>query len=148
MPYRLLLPVLAVTLLLSACGQDTSSEPTASPTAAAETNEAEATPSPSAPAAEPPAAPPRGGFGPRRATAPVAAITGVAECDRFLDRYRACLTRLPEEMRPGMETSLQAWEGSWKTMSADPATQGDLAAMCTRTADNAWAAVARFNCAR
>ncbi len=148
MPRRPYLPVLVLTLL-SACGPDNRSapaDPAASPQAAmAEPAASSTTPGIDDPAAATPAADP----GRARPTPePIAAVTGVAECDRFLDRYRRCLARLPEEMRPGIETALQAWEGSWRTMSANPASQGNLAAMCSRTADNAWAAVARFNCPR
>ncbi len=138
--------VMVLALFLSACGYDSrheQDEPTANPAQATGT---EATsPATTGTAPEPGTEP---ALEPARPPAPFAAVTGVAECDRFLDRYRKCLTRLPEEMRPGLETALQAWEGSWKAMAANPVGQGNLSGMCTRAADNAWAAVARFNCPR
>lgn len=142
--------VLALTGLLSACGKDdgnNSASTTATPDGTA--SESAASPADADSRPDTPTTAPRPGFGPRRAEAPVIAeVTGVSECDRFLDRYRSCLQRVPEAMRSGLETALEAWHGTWKTMAASPTMHGELAAMCTRTADNAWAAVAQYNCPR
>ncbi len=144
MPRHHYLTILALTLCLTACGPETPREQARTPAPPPSGATEPATPATASPATttEPAAA------RPSPAARPFAEVTGVVECDRFLERYRQCLARLPEEMRPGMETALQAWEGSWKTMAASPTSGGNLAAMCTRTAENAWAAVARFNCPR
>lgn len=144
MPRHHYLTVLALTLSLAACGPEHPREQAGATAPTPSGSTEPATPATTHPAttAEPASA------SASPATRPLAEVTGVAECDRFLDRYRRCLTQVPEEMRPGLETALQAWEGSWKTMAASPTSRGNLAAMCTRTAENAWAAVARFNCPR
>ena len=133
--------IFATALLLTACGDD-STTPEAAP---ADTAPGQAgTPAPATP--ETPAAREdgqdpaegRGGFGPHDSAdaRADAGMTGVAECDTFLSRYEACMTKVPEEARGGMQTAVASWRGTWKSMAASPTTRGQLQAICQSTADS------------
>lgn len=72
--------------------------------------------------------------------------TGVRECDEFLERYEACLSQVPPEARGGMQAALETWRATWTTMARSPTTRGNLAPICARTAENAMAALAQYDC--
>lgn len=72
--------------------------------------------------------------------------TGVRECDEFLARYEACLAQVPAEARGGMHAALETWRATWTTMARSPTTRGNLAPICTRTAENAMASLAQHDC--
>ncbi len=74
--------------------------------------------------------------------------TGVPECDDFLARYEACLAQVPAEARGGMQMALETWRATWVTMARGPTTRGNLAPICARTAENAMAALAQYDCPR
>lgn len=135
MNVRLPFVILAVTML-SACSREESSGPT--------TQETPPTPDAAAPASpENTPAGPRVGFGPHRATG----VTGIAECDAFLKRYEACMAQAPEEVRPGMQTALETWRSSWRTLAATPVTRDTAAQNCRAAADSVRSQLESYGCA-
>lgn len=130
--------------LLSACG----SEPADNPDAAPASGSAQPGPSASPDAAGGAQQPARRiGFGPHRPGAPRDAAIGVAECDTFLTRYEACVVdQVPEEARGAMQTALESWRGSWRTLAASPTTRGNLPSMCQAAADSVRAQLTSYGC--
>lgn len=152
MTSRLVLAVLAAALL-SACGRDEPAAPDAAPPPASETQPATAQPAPSAaptPASGQAAAPParRAGFGPHPPGTAAAGETGVAECDDLLLKYEACLSdKVPAESRGAMQTALESWRGSWRTLAASPTTRGNLPQTCKAAADSVRTQLTSYGCA-
>jgi hypothetical protein len=77
-------------------------------------------------------------FGPNPRAADLDNAIGVPECDSFLARYESCLTkRMPAESRGPMQTALESWRGTWKTLASSPTTKGTLPQTCKAAADSA-----------
>jgi hypothetical protein len=73
--------------------------------------------------------------------------TGVPECDSFLARYESCMTeRVPAESRGPMQTALETWRGSWKTLASSPTTRSTLPLTCKAAADSARTQFASHDC--
>ena len=140
-PHRLAI-ALSASLALAACGSDEAPQPAAP---AAEQAPAPATrPAPSTPpVTNTPSTPaPSAGFGPRRPSPRI----GVAACDQFLAFYRQCIAKAPEEARGGMQTALESWQGTWRTLAASPTTQGSLEQTCQSAADSVRTQMEGYGC--
>lgn len=153
MTSRLVFTVLAAALL-SACGSDESAAPDSAPPPASSAQPAGTPPDPASASATAPATgttakPARsGGFGPHPSTSRKATSTGVVECDDFLAKYEACVAdKVPEESRGAMQTALETWRGSWRTLAASPTTRGNLPQMCQAAADSARTQLTSYGCA-
>ncbi|HEX8748336.1 MAG TPA: hypothetical protein VF717_14265 [Pyrinomonadaceae bacterium] len=72
---------------------------------------------------------------------------GVAECDEFIAKYDACVSaKVPEQARAQYKSSLDQWRNSWKTLAANPATKGTLAAACKTTIEQARTSMKSYGC--
>ncbi|HEX8174427.1 MAG TPA: hypothetical protein VF543_04830 [Pyrinomonadaceae bacterium] len=72
---------------------------------------------------------------------------GVAECDEFIAKYDACVSaKVPESARAQYKSSLDQWRNSWKTLAANPATKGTLAAACKTTIEQARTSMKSYGC--
>ena len=72
---------------------------------------------------------------------------GVAECDKFIENYEACLfEKVPEAQRTAFKPGLDQWKKSWKDLAANPSTKGTLAQACKTAAETAKTSMSSFSC--
>ncbi len=69
---------------------------------------------------------------------------GIAECDKYISAYKACLTKMPDEVRPAMEQSFKTTVAAWK--SVDTSATGELASACTTMYDSAKTSMTSMGC--
>ena len=69
---------------------------------------------------------------PTSASAQTAAPVGVSECDRFLQRYDACLSAtLEAEHRAQARTSINQLRAAWRQAAQNPQSRAAVAQQCT-----------------
>ena len=127
-PLRVVFPILTllVALTLIGCEKENAGAAASTPTAA--------------PAAQTSAAQPA-------ADSVVDAVTGVAECDRFLHDYRQCVSaNVPAASRAAVQTGLDQWSKSWKEMAANPATKESLPQICAQARSATQASAQAYGC--
>ena len=74
-------------------------------------------------------------------------VTGIPECDDFLNKYESCVNgKVPEAARGAMAKSIQMWKDGWKKLADNPATKKVLADTCKKTAEASKKAMASFKC--
>lgn len=72
---------------------------------------------------------------------------GVAECDDYIEKYEACLTKnVPEQSRAMMKTSFEQTRKTWKDLAANPQTKGSLGSVCKQSKEAAKQATTAFHC--
>ena len=72
---------------------------------------------------------------------------GIAECDDFLAKYDACVTKnVPEAQRAQYESSLKQWRDSWRQLAKNEMTKGTLAAACKQALEQAKTSMKSYNC--
>jgi len=111
----------------------------------------------SAPAADQPAATPA----PASTSAPAAAEQaapaatadagdgkiGIAECDDYISKVKACLAaKVPEAQRAMFDQAMKTSTEQWKTAMAQPGGKEALAAQCKQASDAAKQTYASFGC--
>ena len=73
---------------------------------------------------------------------------GVAECDRFLEKYEACLkTKVPEPGRSAMQSSVDSLRNSWITIAVNPETRENLAKDCRQNLEETKKILSAYACA-
>ena len=78
----------------------------------------------------------------RRSGGPV----GVAECDRFLEKLRACIERVPYSRRQTLQDLARQWTGSWSASAGSFAGRRALKTICTRQRETQAKALGGFGC--
>ena len=123
--------ILASLSILAACQPNEPTPVAAPPTATAPSAvSATPTPEPSTPVAQ-----------------KTAAVTGVAVCDDYLNKYEACLhDKLPEATRAQFQTSLDAMRSSWVQLAANPQTAAALENACVQAKSSAAVAMQAYGC--
>ena len=71
---------------------------------------------------------------------------GVPECDEFIAKYEACISKVPEIARAQYQSTLKQWRDSWRKLAENPETKGTLAAACKQAAEQQAAALKQFGC--
>ena len=61
-----------------------------------------------------------------------AAGTGVAECDDYIKKYEACLSKVPAAGKPAMETAFKTQRESFKQGASTPEGKKALKGTCTQ----------------
>lgn len=141
MNHRLLLVALAL-LAQFGCSKESNTPTAGAPDATPPASSAPAEPSPAEPA---PASEPAAAAGP--AAAGAASVTGVAECDAFLDAYERCISaNVPEASRAAFATGLEQWKSSWKTMAADANTRAAMPQVCEQSKAAAATSLQAYHC--
>lgn len=121
-------------LLLAACGGSDSSNNASNATGANKTATTTSTPSTtttSTPASTTPASGDK---------------VGVAECDDYLAKYEACLSKVPEAARAQYQQSFAQVRKSWRDIAATPQGKAGLAQACKMATDQAKTTMKSFNC--
>lgn len=72
---------------------------------------------------------------------------GVAECDDFIAKYNACVTKnVPEASRAAVKSGLETAVKGWKAAAATPQGKATLASSCTTMAENLKAGLSTYKC--
>ena len=72
---------------------------------------------------------------------------GVPECDEFIAKYDACVSKkVPEAARAQYRNVLEQWRESWRKLAANPQGRATLASACKQAAQQA-AALKTYGCA-
>ncbi len=70
---------------------------------------------------------------PTSTTTPASSTTatakiGIAECDEFIEKYSACVSkRVPQAARAQYQTTMAQWTKTWRDFAANPQTKASLA---------------------
>ncbi len=76
-----------------------------------------------------------------------AAITGVADCDNFLNAYEQCLVdKVPAAASAQMKLGIDQWKNAWKTMAENAATRDTLPQICAQTRAASAPALQAYGC--
>jgi hypothetical protein len=119
----------------NACNKDKDAAPAAAPAGDKKPTDTAAKPAdkPADPAAKP-AAPAAGGD------------IGVAECDDYLGKMKACSEKMQPEARGPMQESMATMSKAWKDASSTPEGKTALAAGCKQALDAAKSAYGSMGC--
>lgn len=80
-------------------------------------------------------------------TTTTAAAIGVAECDEYINKYEACVkSKVPENMRATVQTSLDASRKAWRDAAANPTTKASLPQLCKTAMDTARTSMKAYGC--
>jgi hypothetical protein len=71
---------------------------------------------------------------------------GIPECDDFIAKYEACVSKAPEAQRAQFQAGLKQWRDSWRQLAQNPMTKGTLAAACKQAAEQAKTSMKEYNC--
>jgi hypothetical protein len=75
--------------------------------------------------------------------------TGVPECDDYIKKYEACLTKIAKaapQVEDQMKKSFETTRDAWKKAAANPTTKAGLAAGCKQATDAAKTATKAYAC--
>ena len=71
---------------------------------------------------------------------------GIPECDDYIAKYEACMTKVPEAGRATYQASLKTLRDSWKQAASTPAGKAALAQGCKQATETAATAMKSFGC--
>lgn len=74
---------------------------------------------------------------------------GVAECDEYIKKYEACLTKIAAkapQVEPSMKTAFKAQRDGFKQAAANPASKATLASTCKQAIETAKASTSAYAC--
>ena len=60
---------------------------------------------------------------------------GVAECDEYITKWKACMDKMPAAAKPAQEAAFKQMKDSWKTAAATPAGKDGLKTGCKSALD-------------
>jgi hypothetical protein len=90
---------------------------------------------------------PAGGDAAPSSSTTAATITGIADCDSFLNAYEQCLAdKVPAESRAQMQAGIEQWKSAWKQMAENDATRGTLPGICKQARDATVPALKAYGC--
>jgi hypothetical protein len=71
---------------------------------------------------------------------------GVPECDDFIAKYDACLSKVPEVARAQYKNALAQWRESWRGLAQNPQTKATLVSVCKQAAEQQAASLKSYGC--
>src|SRR2546426_9123172 len=71
---------------------------------------------------------------------------GVPECDDFIAKYDACLSKVPEVARAQYKNALAQWREQWRGLAQNPQTKATLVSVCKQAAEQQAAALKSYGC--
>ncbi len=125
-------------VLVTGCEKKAEAPAEAAPAAEVAAPAAEPAPAEAAPAAETTEA------APAEAPAATGGEIGIAECDDYINKYKACMDKLPAEGRAAYQSGLDQMVSSWKQVPAEA--RSSLAEGCKMATENAKTAMQAMGC--
>lgn len=74
---------------------------------------------------------------------------GVPECDEYIKKYEACLTKIAKQapqVEPSMKSAFQQQRDGFKQAAANPASKASLASTCKQAIETAKQSTASYTC--
>jgi hypothetical protein len=71
---------------------------------------------------------------------------GVAECDDYITKMEACLSKLPAAAKASYDKAFEQTRKQWRDAAANPQTKAALAQGCKAATDAAKTSMKSFNC--
>lgn len=74
---------------------------------------------------------------------------GVPECDEYIAKYEACLTKIAEkapQVQTGLKTAFEQQRNAFKQAAANPTSKATLPATCKQAIETSKAATASYAC--
>jgi hypothetical protein len=74
---------------------------------------------------------------------------GVAECDEYIKKYEACLTKIAKDApqaQPGLKSGFDAQRKAFKDAAANPQSKAALASSCKQAIETAKQSTAAYKC--
>ena len=75
--------------------------------------------------------------------------TGVAECDEYITKYEACLTKIAKaapQVEPQMKQAFEAQRSSFKTAASNPQSKATLPGICKQAIETAKTSTKAYAC--
>jgi hypothetical protein len=82
-------------------------------------------------------------------TEPAGDSVGVAECDEYIKKYEACLTKIAKDapqVQPSLKTAFEQQRNSFKQAAANPQSKATLASICKQAIETAKTSTAAYKC--
>ena len=82
-------------------------------------------------------------------TAPAGDSVGVPECDEYITKYEACLTKIAKaapQVEPTLKSSFEAQRNGFKSAAATPQGKATLASTCKTAIETAKTATKAYSC--
>ncbi|UXI67862.1 hypothetical protein [Tahibacter amnicola] len=74
------------------------------------------------------------------------ATTTIDACDEYLSKYEACIAKLPDETRQGMQESLELNRAAWRTAASTESGRRTMTTKCKNDWEAAKVALAAYGC--
>ncbi len=71
---------------------------------------------------------------------------GIAACDDFLDKYEACVAKMPSASQQGVKDSIVQMRAAWKAAAADAGSKAMLESSCKSSAESMNQSMAAYGC--
>ena len=74
---------------------------------------------------------------------------GVAECDEYIKKYEACLTKIAKDApqaQPGLKTAFEQQRNAFKQSAANPQAKATLASTCKQAIESAKTSMSAYKC--
>ena len=71
---------------------------------------------------------------------------GIAACDDFLERYEACVPRMPPASQPAVKDSIVQMRSAWKAAATDASSKSALETSCKSTAESMNQSMSAYGC--
>jgi len=71
---------------------------------------------------------------------------GEPECDNFIAKYDACLSKVPEVARAQYKNALAQWREQWRGLAQNPQTKTTLVSICKQAAEQQATALKSYGC--
>lgn len=75
--------------------------------------------------------------------------TGVAECDEYIKKYEACLTKIAAkapQVEKSMKDAFETQRKGFQTAASNPQTKATLSSTCKQAMDTAKASTSAYSC--
>jgi hypothetical protein len=80
-------------------------------------------------------------------TAPAGDKIGVPECDEYIEKYEACLTKhVPEAQRGYLKGPFEQQREGFKKAAANPTSKAELPGVCKKVIETAKTSMAAYKC--
>ena len=71
---------------------------------------------------------------------------GIAACDDFLEKYEACVTKMPAASQQAVKDSIVQMRSAWKAGAADASSRAALESACKSSADSMNQSMQAYGC--
>jgi hypothetical protein len=71
---------------------------------------------------------------------------GIAACDDFLDKYEACVAKMPAATQQSVKDSIVQMRSAWKAAAGDAGSKAALESSCKSTSESMNQSMSAYGC--